>query len=137
MSLLLLPSLFLGLWIFLNREFLKSSGWLDLEERYRATHRPPGKLLRRQVYRFGAVRENGFSSLLASPQGLYIEPTIFGRPFHKALLIPWREVQKRQEGRSWWHRQWVEIELDVITTIRVSPRAYSAMAPYLQPLRSN
>ncbi len=129
----LVPPFVVGIWLVVNRSLAAESGWTFLADRYGTTDHPDGAVIRGQVYRMGSVPEHNWTKLTVSPVGLHVSASLFARPFHPPFLVPWHVMTKSAEGRGWgwWGRHWVEVELDAITTIRVGPRAFQAMAPYI------
>ena len=125
---------FVAVWLFVNYSFAATSGWHLLAKRYRTTTSPHGPILEWQVYRMGSLQETGITILTTSPLGLHLSRVDLFRPFHPPLLIPWHTITKVTEGRTWWGRQWVQLDLDGITGLRVGIRALRAMAPYLPPV---
>jgi len=131
LSLIVLALSFPAVWLLVSHGFADTSGWRLLAERYRTTNRPDGPVLYWQVYRMGSLPDSGITILSASPVGLYLSRVDLFRLFHPPLLIPWRTITKVAEGRTWWGRDWVDLELDAITVLRVGIKAVQTIALYV------
>jgi hypothetical protein len=124
------PVFFIGMWLVVSIILSRVSGWASLAERYAASERPTGRPFRGQVSSIGPINENGVTSLIVTPQGLYLytNPLFgFGR---KPLSIPWRAVTYVSERKVLWWRAY-KLDLGGITTIRVRERAFREIASYI------
>ena len=134
MTTVLLILAFVVVWLLVNYGFATESSWRLLAERYRAASEPSGTSLHGQVYRMGNVSEGwGITVLSVSAAGLYLRRSGLFRPFHHPLLIPWQVISHAGAGRTWWGRDWHALELDAITVLRLSTRAFQIVAPYVGP----
>jgi hypothetical protein len=80
--------------------FARRSGYAELARRFPADHEPEGQKYTWQTIRVGAVRWRFCTTIVLSPEGLYLavmsRMPLFRDPAfnrHPAVLIPWSEVK--------------------------------------------
>ncbi len=102
--------LFVGAWCLIGYVMSILTGWNRLAKRFPA---PPG--LKARLYRFrgaffGDVFCSGPVTVGVSRQGLYMATFLLFRPFHKPLLIPWKEIRpERVKGSFLFNGYWLYI----------------------------
>jgi hypothetical protein len=124
------PFFFVGLWLFVGGLLSFLSGWPSLARQFRATSRPSGVRLTRQVAKIGLVSESGVTGMVVSEAGLYLWAMWLFRFLRPPLLIPWSAIREVREATTLW---WKTYQLDIasITHVKVSTKAYDAMRPFL------
>jgi hypothetical protein len=76
------------------------------------------------------VSENNVTSLVVTPQGLYLFSNPLFRFRRPPILVPWSRVHSAGEGgRFWWRVNM--LELDGVTMIGVKRPAYEAIKPFV------
>jgi hypothetical protein len=134
---MLFPFFFVGAWLVVSAILSEVSGWPALARRYPGGPRPEGKRLRGQVVGIGAVSENSVTVLIPTDRGLYMYAIVLFRFHHPPVMLPWSDVHYAGERKlAWW--RWVVLDIGSIgasTTLRIRPRAYAAIEPYLAPRR--
>jgi hypothetical protein len=121
---------FLGGWLFVCAIFSVTSGWSTLAQRFRASTRPVGQKLTRQVDKFGFWTEHGVTNMVLAESGLYLYHHVLFRFLHPPLFLPWSEIGCVREVKVLWWRRY-EIDLAGVTTIRVQREAHDAISKYL------
>ena len=80
-------------------------GWSRLARQFPAERRPAGKTYRGQsVGLSGFASYGGCTTLIDSPEGLYVSLPFFFGLFHPPLLIPWAELRQAQPKKVLWQR---------------------------------
>ena len=121
---------FAGLWLVVCAILSELSGWPRLARAFPGGARPPGKRIRGQVVGIGLVGENNVTGLIPTAEGLYIYSHPLFRFRRPPILVPWTEVHYDGErGALWWRS--VGIDLGRITMLRLRPKAFPVLAPYL------
>ena len=127
----LVPVILVAGWLLVSTLFSFLSGWPALARRFRAASRPSGTRLTRHVARMGQAHENGITGLVVSDSGLYLWTAWPFRLLRPPLLIPWSAIHgARERPMLWWTSY--EIDLAGVTWIRITPRAYEVIRPFLE-----
>ena len=113
--------LFVLFWILVTGVITSISGWPSLADEFPGGDRPEGQALRRSVLKIGPIGENGVTSLLPTPQGLYMSSNPLFRFRRAPVLIPWNRIEYVRSHRVLWQRS-VTLDLGGITTMRVRDR---------------
>jgi hypothetical protein len=118
-----------GMWVAVTGLLASMSGWPDLADTFPARERPQGTLLKRSVFKVGAVGENGVTMMIPTTQGLYLEPMILFRIRRPAVLVPWNRIRFVESHRVLWKRS-LTLDLGGITTMRMHPRVISILVAH-------
>lgn len=84
-------------WWILCLVVANAGGWARQVEKHRATTWPKDGVLKWQFIRVGRCSYPRSTYIAARPEGLYLAVSLFFRPQHPPLLIPWSEFH--------WHRR--------------------------------
>ena len=110
--------------------FARVSGWRALAQRYPASAQPEGKRYTRQHVMVGVVRYRFSTTIIVSPQGLYLSTV----PQHPPLLIPWEEIKKVESTIVYWRRvPLLSIGEPLVAKITLPPAVFAEARPYLNP----
>ena len=109
---------FVGLWFIVTTLLATISGWTDLAATFPAASRPSGQTLRRLVLKVGAIGEKGATTLVPTPDGLYLESHPLFRFRRPAVFLPWNRIRFVELHRMLWQRS-ATLDLGGVTTMRV------------------
>jgi len=120
---------FVGLWLVIGAVLSAVSGWSQLAATYPGGARPVGRRLKRQVVGMGVVGENGVTTMVLAPDGLYLYSHPLFRFRRPPVLVPWKLVAVGEErGLLWWRYMPVTLASEV--TMRVKPKAAAALSQF-------
>ena len=107
--------------------FARVSGWNKLAGLYPAGPPPEGQRLARQTVQVGPVRFRRSTTVVISPQGLYLAALV-----NPPLLIPWSEVREVRATTLYWQRAMtLRIGNPLVGPITVGLVLYTAILPTL------
>jgi hypothetical protein len=115
---LLIPGLFIPVWLLILLVVSWASGWSTLGQRYRATEMPQGEKFRMQFASFGWLDYNGCLTIVVAPDGIYLALWWMFRFAHPALLLPWSSLHVEKIKATGWVKQ-VTIHVDDPPVARV------------------
>lgn len=101
----LFPLFFIALWVFVCF-VISLAGWRTLSLHFRAISKPDGQNLPMQGAEIGMAQYNGCLSLVIAENGLWMQPWMPFRAFHKALFLPWRAFESAKIEKRFWARRW-------------------------------
>jgi hypothetical protein len=126
------PVFFVAMWVFVLKVMSVMSGWDRLAKAYHHPGAFDGKLYRFQSGKFGIVNFNGCLTIGANEKGLYLVPFIVFRPFHRPLLIPWREIEAEPFKILFWRAYRLTIRSHPGRKIQLSARTFDKIVEYLK-----
>ncbi len=125
----------LALMWWMHRIFARGSGYAELARRFPADHEPQGQKFTGQHVRVGAVRWRFCTTIVFSPEGLYLAvmagvPVIGNPRFtgHPPVLIPWSEIREVRRTVLYWRRA---VALTVGEPAVVTLAMYESFWPYI------
>ena len=125
------PFFFVGLWLFVGGLLSFLSGWPSLARQFRATSRPSGVRLTRQVAKIGLVSESGVTGMVVSEVGLYLWAIWLFRFLRPPLLIPWSAFRELKEQRGLFGWRHAELVMSEEVVFYLSRRAGEAVRQYI------
>lgn len=79
--------------------FISKAGWSDLAAKYQSETPFRGRRIGTISAGINLARYNNALVLFVSDKGMYIKSVLLFRPFHPAILIPWKEVMEVKEKK--------------------------------------
>jgi hypothetical protein len=107
----LLPFLFIGLWVTVNF-IISRLGWASFAQSYPARIRPRGIAYRSPSSWFGCflARYGNVVHVIFSDRGIYFYASFLFRAFHPPFLVPWDSVKHIEKKRVLF---WVRYRIDI------------------------
>ncbi|MFW6158813.1 MAG: hypothetical protein ACOC8E_05590 [Planctomycetota bacterium] len=126
------PVFFVGMGLLILKVLSVVGGWSELAEAYHHPGAFHGKLYRLQSARFGFVNFSGCLTIGVSERGLYLAPVIIFRPFHRPLLIPWREIDAEPHKVLLWRAYRLTIRSHPGRKVELSARTFDNIVESLR-----
>lgn len=100
------PIFFAAIWVLVAKIVAVTGGWPKLAEKYATTSRGEGEFFRMGSARLGKkwfpASYNRCLIIAIGSRGIFMNPWLPFRFFHKPLFLPWRAVTKMEAGKFLW-----------------------------------
>lgn len=94
---------FAAVWILVAKIIAVTGGWPKLAEKYATTSHGEGEFFRTASARFGRewfpARYNRCLVIAIGSRGIFMNPWLPFRFFHKPLFLPWRVIMKMEDEK--------------------------------------